>query len=188
MIIKFQIPTEVGIPEEGVTCIGLAGTNERDLTCNVDIFDDHLLVLSDALSTVDTKPGLIKFEIQSLINPSNGTNMTESFQISTYTTDGYLIDNITTGLELNFFCNHPCQTCNQTQASQCFTCYNKATSDFTYLFEEKCLDDCPIGMYEVEANTVTEIVATCDLCEYPCLTCDMAPGNCTSCGPGWLLY
>ena len=43
-------------------------------------------------------------------------------------------------------------------------------------------------MYEVEANYLTDEAATCELCNYPCYTCDITADNCTECGPGWILY
>jgi len=107
MIIKVKVPSEITIPDD-FECIGLAGTNLRNLTCSIDKLDYHQLVISDAAITIDTIPELIKFEVQHLINPKRGTNLTESFVISTYTQDGYLIDQIDAGLELNFFCMFPC--------------------------------------------------------------------------------
>lgn len=116
---------------------------------------------------------------------------------------------------VNFYCTFPCQTCNETLSTECFTCYSDATP-FIYIYKNKCLDICPAGLwesaatqYEVEASTAitssgaSAILynaqegaqwetrtdpATCRLCKEPCATCGTSAEDCLTCIPKYLHY
>ena len=59
---------------------------------------------------------------------------------------------------VNFFCQFPCRDCNDTDGTQCFSCYGGGTP-YIYMFDNMCLAECPAGRFEVLATD--EEVATC---------------------------
>lgn len=107
----------------------------------------------------DVAPEIITIQIQQLNNPVNNI-LTDSFEIKTINFEGYGIDEQKTGLDVNFFCMFPCRSCDESMPTFCESCYI-ATTEFIYLFDQKCLIECPDGMYE--ANKTTE-TPTCDFC------------------------
>lgn len=138
-----------------------------NITCS--LVNANQILIPSALNLKDVAPEKIQFRIESLINPTSNL-VTGSFEIITTTYDGYLVDNLTAGMEVNFYCIFPCQTCEKTNPSKCLSCY-KTSTDYIYLFQEKCYDDCPTGMYEIPYNIYTQTPPTCGFCEFPCATC-----------------
>ena len=109
----------------------------------------------------------IQLIISSMIVSSNTT---DSFQIFTYTNDGFLIDSRTSGLSIIYLCQPPCQTC-QGDLVNCLTCSNK--SSFPYLNGTNCLSTCPNG-YFLNSNN------ECQQCSYTCQNCTDF-GYCITC-------
>lgn len=70
---------------------------------------------------------------------------TQSWNISTYTNDNYLIDSASTGLSLTFPCNSPCLTCEENQPSNCITC--NTFSGAGIMYNGECYIRCPGGTY-----------------------------------------
>ena len=72
-------------------------------------------------------------------------------------------------------CDTNCKNCNET-SSYCLDCNSN-----TYLFENKCYDECPEGFLK------NDVLNYCALCDQSCLTC-FSPGtsnNCLSCFQGF---
>lgn len=116
--------------------------------------------MTNGLAASVSRPDDIEIHFLDVRNPTENVK-TSAFQIETFTADGYAIDVLETSppVFVNFYCTFPCQTCNETASTECFTCYSDATP-FIYIYKNKCLDVCPAGMwesaaiqYEVEAST-----------------------------------
>lgn len=103
-----------------MTVRGIKGTDAAEITsfiCGSATMPEELatscennrtIVLTDAVTTKDVAPATIELRIEALFNP--GTNLvTDSFEIVTRTYDGYIIDSITEGLTVNFYCLFPCR-------------------------------------------------------------------------------
>ena len=61
---------------------------------------------------------------------------------------------------------------------------------WVYLFEQKCLNQCPAGMFETFQNVTVDgpDILTCDYCSSPCKTCDMNTTDCITCIDKYLFY
>lgn len=154
---------------------GIKGTDKAEITsfiCGEEAFpeefasickNERTILLTDSVTEKDVAPATIELTIESLYNP--GTNLiTDSFEIETRTYDGFMMDSIVEGLSVNFYCLFPCRTCLEETPSVCLSCYT-ATTDYIYLFENKCLEKCPDKMYAMEDESG---VQTCGLCDFPC--------------------
>lgn len=194
MKIKLTLPPEIKFPDDrNVTCRGIKGTDQAELNCttyrigdrleSLDLVEEDYILINDAVVEKDVAPEEIRIQINSLQNPDTNI-VTGSFVIKTINDQGYDIDEQTTGLEVNFFCMFPCRSCNETTPTLCEACYT-ATTEFIFLLDQKCLEECPDGMFETNQTTATP---TCDFCEFPCVTCEMNATDCSSCPPGYLLY
>lgn len=68
-------------------------------------------------------PLQITIMVMQIKNPLDNI-ITETFQIVTETWDGYLIDTLEEGLNVNFFCVFPCKQCDEeNDPSYCLSCY-----------------------------------------------------------------
>ncbi len=115
--------------------------------------------------------------IEGLNNP-NRTNETSSIGIRTYTSDGYIIDEMLTGtIQIAVTCNYPCKTClNSSLPDYCLTCIDT----YTYNSDTKqCLHNyivCPEKYYPDSLNS------SCLPCDKSCQTCSgSSSSQCTSC-------
>mmetsp|Transcript_22945 Transcript_22945/g.22267 ORF Transcript_22945/g.22267 Transcript_22945/m.22267 type:complete len:317 (+) Transcript_22945:109-1059(+) len=70
-------------------------------------------------------------------------------------------------------CTSNCGSCSSSLAS-CTECTSKGGVEY-YLFEEACLEECPLGYYGS--------AGTCLPCEFPCLECQFGAQLCTKCSP-----
>ena len=69
-----------------------------------------------------------------------------SFKVETFTQDGYAIDMVDSGLTINFVCEYPCRTCDDSTPTVCDSCYSLV--DERFFFENQCLAECKSGYYE----------------------------------------
>jgi hypothetical protein len=74
----------------------------------------------------------------------------DSWELITYTYDGYLIDRVSNGLSLSFPCNAPCQSCLADNPNYCLTC--NALTGSTILYSNRCYAKCPDRLYVDEYN------------------------------------
>lgn len=116
--------------------------------------------VTNAVTFQRGNPGTIQIAFETLLNPAENM-VTDSFILETFSSDGYALDAITTGLQVNFFCEFPCKTCDDDAKDYCLSCY--FNDEFPILYRNKCYDICPAGLY----NTETE----CLPCQEPCATC-----------------
>src|SRR3569833_157940 len=99
---------------------------------------------------------------------------TSSWTLTTYTNDGYMIDQKSTGLTLSFTCNSPCLTCLANNPNMCLTC--NTFSGAPILYNGGCYQTCPDSTYYSTA------VGSCVFCDPICRTCIYYDGKiCTSC-------
>ena len=113
--------------------------------------------------------------IEKLRNPSENV-ITGSFLIKTESYDGYAMDELSSDMTINFYCEYPCAACPQGAPSTCEECYQ--TSVERYFHEAKCLAECPRLMVETEGLGCTD-------CLSPCVTCEGSPTFCTECIDGY---
>lgn len=79
-------------------------------------------------------------------------------------------------MTVNFYCQYPCQSCNQNDKTHCNSCY--PTGESNIFFESQCMNKCPSGWVNTTSNN-------CTACLSPCSTCEISPTNCTACVPGY---
>lgn len=133
MRIYIYFPKEITFPANwnqtyfDTGCVGVTGTSFPKLRCEYDKYQ-HMLNFTDALSMAEIRPDKITINITDLRNPIQNIK-TSPFRIITETADGYKIDQMDTikPLYVNFFCVFPCKECNNTDGSQCFSCYGGST-------------------------------------------------------------
>ena len=96
--------------------------------------------------------------------------------ISSYDSNGFLIDQNTTTIIYAITCRIPCQSCTS-NLTACLSCYtNTNITDNIYLFSlnNSCLTACPTGFF-------ASVNLRCTSCSATCLTCISSSSNCTSC-------
>lgn len=141
MKIVVTLPNEINFTNETLICEGMAGTDSPMIDCKVDK-KTKKITITDAVTYQRGNPGTIKFNFYQLVNPIENI-ITNSFKIETYTNLGYPLDIIKTNVTVNFYCEYPCQSCNQDEKSTCNECYRP--SDFDIWFNSQCLEICPDG-------------------------------------------
>jgi len=104
--------------------------------------------------------------------------LTSSFKVETFTYDGYVIDERTSNLTVNFYCDYPCASCDLELTDKCYSCYGGI--DERYYWDYTCIDDCPTGYYETKSNN-------CSACNYPCYNCTETADMCTVCVDGFFM-
>lgn len=127
MTVHIAVPASIGIPDKPV-CRGLQGTDSTNLNCTRA---NRTITIHDAWLKMTERPETIALVMNNLTNPAANV-LTKSFQLTSKTHDGYLIDERTSGLSINFYCSFPCRTCGLTRPTQCLSCYF-ATTEFKYL-------------------------------------------------------
>jgi hypothetical protein len=135
MRIILQLPMEINFGADDPTCYGLSGVAPSELNCITDR-KKKTISFTNALEYAETNPGEIRLSIENLKNPSEN-KVTSSFSIKTETFDGYPMDDILTGISINFFCAFPCASCDNNLPTKCQSCYSTAVE--RYFYENKCL-------------------------------------------------
>lgn len=153
MKILFTFPKQISFPtpwNATANCVGIRGLSQPEVACILNPNTNTILITNGLAKTL-SKPDDIEIHIYDVRNPTENVK-TDAFQIETFTADGYAIDVLETvpPVFVNFYCTFPCQTCNETVSTECFTCYADATP-FIYIYKSKCLDVCPAGMWESAA-------------------------------------
>lgn len=90
--------------------------------------------MTDLWESIETKPDAVEMLFQGLINPVKNI-LLDSWKIKTFTWDNYPIDTLDKGLDINFFCEFPCHTCNETRNDLCFECYGPAATKWIYFLQ-----------------------------------------------------
>lgn len=130
--------------------------------------------ITNAVQYQTGNPGTIQIIISTLKNPAKNL-VTETFQIRTFTKEGFALDALTEKLTINFFCEYPCAQCNLIK-TQCTECY--AGDTFPIFFNYTCLAQCPSSY----TNTST---LNCTECISPCKECIGDGETCTECIDGY---
>lgn len=117
--------------------------------------------------------------ISGLFNDVFEPTLTESWELTVYTTiDGtsYHIDTIASGLDYEWFCSIPCETCSANNPLECYSC--NYMSNKTIFYENYCYEECPGTTY------YDPVENTCKFCDENCQDCaDYNPKICLSCNP-----
>lgn len=145
------------------------------LICTTDT-SKRTVTITNGFTFSKYTPLNVTFVLDNLKNPST-KSITDSFQINTFTSNGYAIDTLSTNLTVNFLCMYPCKTCTTDNASTCLSCYSTVVEK--WLYNSQCLSTCPSTLFQdLTANT-------CSQCNSPCLACQTTATNCTSCIVGY---
>lgn len=85
---------------------------EKDIVCEYDQFKDSVIFgkALDAPEPTDSKTEGIVFKFGKIMNPTQLLE-TDSFGVTTFTKDGYLIDQRLEDLIVSFTCLKPCRLC-----------------------------------------------------------------------------
>ena len=94
--IHLTLPKQVDFSSNIVTCYGVQGTDDKDVVCKADSKNKKIFV-TNAVTFQRGNPGTIQIAFETLLNPSENL-VTDSFLLETYSSDGYALDAITTGL------------------------------------------------------------------------------------------
>ena len=76
------------------------------------------MVVKNGFGNITEKPFSIQFKINNIENPSIPI-ITSTFAIQTNSYDGYMLDQLSQGLTINFICGMPCQTCQTGSNTKC---------------------------------------------------------------------
>lgn len=96
--------------------------------------------------------------------------------MTVWTKEGYFVDQISDGLDFEYKCSVPCQTCAVNNPLKCNSC-NVLTGK-TILYQDWCYEKCPSGTF-YDAATYT-----CKKCNKMCQECDDYNGQiCLTCNP-----
>lgn len=152
----------------------------------------NTITLTDLFKTKEVKPDQVEIIFQGLANPTINI-LLDTWKLYTFTYDNYAIDKLEGGLRINFFCQFPCATCNDSLNTQCFSCYGTSISQFVYYWQNECLDSCPAGYFETYKNSTNGLnktvpMFTCEKCQAPCMTCGESATDCLTCADGFLWY
>ena len=178
MSVKLTLPQEISFSQSLVLCYGLEGTDREVLTCATNKQEKSITV-TNAFENSVGNPGLVKILYRTLKNPQRNI-FTGSFKLETFNQNGFLLDKLTEGLDVNFYCSYPCRSCNYNEPTKCLECY--LNTDFFILFDSSCVQQCPSGF------TTTPLTdQNCTRCNPDCQTCEGDPDTCTSCFEGYRL-
>jgi hypothetical protein len=86
----------------------------------------------------------IKLVIGPFLNPMEAGS--DSFKVTTYADPDlqYIIDFVPGGMVPGIECNLPCLGCKgELEKDACTSCYQDATTNFSYLLENSCVSSCP---------------------------------------------
>ena len=110
--ILLTLPEEINFGTDAVYCEGLAGTdrNGENITC-IEDREAKTINITDALTFTRGNPGAVRIVLSKLKNPTENI-ITSSFKIETFTPDGWVLDEVTTNVTVNFYCAYPCASCN----------------------------------------------------------------------------
>ena len=89
MLIKIGVPNQLNLTSFS-SCWGLFGTDSTNLSCSLS---NRTITVVDAVTFQTISPKILKIQLNSFVNPSNRI-VTDSFNITTITSDGYIIDNL----------------------------------------------------------------------------------------------
>ena len=109
--ILLTLPPEINFGTDTLVCEGLSGTdNVGTLNCLEDR-ENKQINITNAVTYQAGNPGEIRILLSKLKNPVEN-NITSSFKIETFTSDGWKLDEITENVTINFYCEYPCASCN----------------------------------------------------------------------------
>jgi hypothetical protein len=160
MDIYVELPPQVQFASEDIACTGVQGTDSDEVKCEViDTFRGEyignsvqMLKITESCQYISGNPGTMAFNITSIRNPIESI-VSDSFKIYTFTSDGYVLDELLAGAVVNFFCQYPCKTCARTDVNFCLTCYASATERIFH--NNQCIDECPVGQVNDGMNSCT---------------------------------
>ena len=109
MRIIMSLPEQISFGDEDPECTGLSGTSNAELICRADR-TEKTLTFTNAVQFYDANPGQMRILLKYLKNPVDNI-ITDSFLIRTETFDGYQMDEISSGITINFYCEYPCAQC-----------------------------------------------------------------------------
>ena len=170
--IGVRIPPEIQV-SSSPTCVFNQGVLGASASCSYSSGTRMLTINSGGPFSSS-----INFTITGLTNPSSGTSST--FEVYTYTSSGYIIDQKVNSLIYQFPCSSSCRTCLSSSASNCTSCFSSPASTKNYLYYGTCVTACPADAPPDSSNV-------CTPCGTGCLTCDSVTGACTSCSNGYEL-
>lgn len=135
------------------------------------------------------QPALVEILLVGIGNPTINEPI-GSWTLYTHSYDNYKIESLDSGLEVNFFCEFPCKTCNLSRNDQCLSCYDSDVTKWVYFWKDKCLDTCEPGYFNIYTNTTLkgDFIYTCDKCASPCKTCQKNSTDCLTCIDKFLYY
>ena len=166
--LRIDVPSTLGLPEDDA-----AGAEE--LRCFIDSspFDTVECTFDRDTFTfrlIDVNPhGMLRggttlqVELKGLYNRRTA-EVSDSFTALTLTQDGFLIDELVTGMTVASNCDWPCWECPIDQPSKCLKCDTRPDSLLPLLFNGTCRNDCPSNYYEING--------ICSQCDAGCLECD----------------
>lgn len=178
MYILVKLPTQIRLGSNIIKCFGVQGTDTDVLACTTDV-STKTIKITNAVTYQKGNPGFISILFETLKNPEKNI-VTASFELSTYTSNEYILDTMLAELTINFYCEYPCNSCDKVLKEKCYSCYGG--DEYSIFYDYQCLDVCPDGFTNTELY-----VNNCTMCEEPCLTCSGSSTSCNTCMEGYRL-
>ena len=91
----------------------------------------------------------VHLEVGGMVNPRLKSE-SDSFVVTTTTTDNFLIDQKTSGLTVFADCNYPCMSCKESDADFCYRCDTEEDSVFNLFFQNTCVSSCPSQFFALD--------------------------------------
>jgi len=161
MLIELKLPSQLHLVNiYSIECISMSRNVAATVTCKYDSLRDAIIV-AKALTTIEYDIGEgVVFRVGKIRNPLKMLK-TDSFRVTTFTEDGYLVDERTQDLSISFDCLKPCRTCLDHSNVVCETCFED--SDSMLLHKGKCINQCPTKFFPTQNLTAF----TCEPCLWP---------------------
>lgn len=154
------VPKQVFIDNDTFGCRVSTRPTDDSVACSYN--ETTRMITIPSINQVYIHPGShIEIDIYGITN-SLYANRTDSFEISLFTKDKYIVNTITSGLSVKADCDFPCVTCSEGKPSECTSC--DTTTELFMYFDGTCRQDCPETYYPF--NYV------CSQCDEGCLACE----------------
>lgn len=147
MLLEVKLPNQLSLVDIfNIECSFLfSKLDAAAIQCEYDTVRDSIIFSRPTNAPeFDEINGLV-FKFGKIRNPKTLVE-TESFGLTSFTTDGYLIDQRLDDLVVSFTCLKPCRLCAPQSNSQCIACFaddDPFTPGLSVLHEGTCNFGCP---------------------------------------------
>ena len=182
MTIEVKLPSQLSLVDIfDIDCqILFTSKDANAIQCEYDAVRDSI-IFARALNSpeVDLSKEELVFKFGKIRNPTSLIT-TDSFGVTSFTSDGYQIDQRLDNYVVSFTCLKPCRLCAPETNNQCIACFaqdDPFTPFQSVLHDGKCTNMCPITLkrYDSEEAFPGFVHSTCNQC-FDDVNCDSCSG------------